>query len=205
MREVIFFIVPFVWIIICIKSVICLEKTTIHNLQIYNKEQFFPQFNFHLGHTHSSSGGSVLVLMALIVLKHLHQGCGTPEDHHIPLVHRPVRSFWQGGGSTWGTGVLPRKFFKIYMQDGGIWEPFQPYSDNGNCAHFLIFIRDHKCHCSQLRFIFLLSMKPFIRSIVIHLTWDLHIMYVSINSVYNYMFETEKKIFKQKTRGVSTW
>ena len=37
MREVIFFIVPFVWIIICIKSVICLEKTTIHNLQIYNK------------------------------------------------------------------------------------------------------------------------------------------------------------------------
>ena len=34
-----------------IKSVICLEKTTIHNLQIYNKEQFFPQFIFHLGHT----------------------------------------------------------------------------------------------------------------------------------------------------------
>ena len=57
MREVILFIVPFVWIIICIKSVICLEKTTIH-------------------------GGSVLVLLALIVLKHLHQGCGTPKDHH---------------------------------------------------------------------------------------------------------------------------
>ena len=36
-------------------------------------------------------------------------------------------------------------------------------------------------------------MKLFIMSIVIHLTWDLHIMYVSINSVYNYMFETEKK------------
>ena len=203
MREVIFFIVPFVWIIICIKSVICLEKTTIHNLQIYNKEQFFPQYIFHLGHTHSSSGGSVLVLLALIVLKHLHQGCGTPEDHHTTCSQARTQLLARGGG----TGVLPRKFFKIYVQDGGIWEPFQPYSDNGNCAHFLIFIfiRDHKCHCSQLRFIFLLSMKLFIRSIVIHLTWDLHIMYVSINSVYNYMFETEEKRYKQKTRGVSTW
>ena len=178
MREVIFFIVPFVWIIICIKSVICLEKTTIHNLQIYNKEQFFPQFNFHLGHTHSSSGGSVLVLLALIVLKHLHQGCGTPEDHHTTCSQARTQLLARGG-STGGTGVLPRIFLKIYMLDGGI--------------------------CSQLRFIFLLSMKLFIRSIVIHLTWDLHIMYVSINSVYNYMFETEKKRYKQKTRGVSTW
>ena len=179
MREVIFFIVPFVWIIICIKSVICSEKTTIHNQQIYNKEQFFPQFNFHLGYTHSS----VLVLMALIVLKHLHQGCGTPEDHHTTYSQARTQHLARGGVRRGVRG----SFCKIYMQDGGIWEPFQPYSDNGNCAHFLIFIfiRDHKCHCSQFRFIFLLSMKLFIRSIVIYLTWDLHIMYVSINSVYN--------------------
>ena len=92
-----------------------------------------------------------------------------------------------GGGRGLGTGVFPRICFKIYMQDGGIWEPFQPYSDTGNCAHFMIFvfIRDHKCHCSQLRFIFLLSIKLFIRSIAIHIILDLQMMYVSINCVYD--------------------
>ena len=106
---------------ICIKSIICLEKTTIHNPQIYNKEQFFPQFIFHLGHTHSSSGGSVLVLLALIVLKHLHQGCGTPEDHHTTCSQARTQLLARGGGgSTGGTGVFSRTFFKIYMQDGGI-------------------------------------------------------------------------------------
>ena len=114
MQEVIFFIVPFVWIIICIKSVICLEKITIHNLQIYNKEQFFPQFIFHLGHTHSSSGGSVLVLFALIVLKHLHQGCGTPEDHHATCSQAHTHLLARGGGVRGGgvRGFSPGNFVK---------------------------------------------------------------------------------------------
>ena len=67
-----------------------------HNLQIYNKEQFFPQFIFHPGHTHSSSGGSVLVLFALIVLKHLYQGCGTPEDHHTTCSQARTQLFARG-------------------------------------------------------------------------------------------------------------
>ena len=77
-----------------------------HNLQIYNKEQFFPQFIFHLGHTHSSSGGSVLVLLALIVLKHLHQGCGTPEDHHTTCsqARTQLLAMGGGGGVRWGVG-----------------------------------------------------------------------------------------------------
>ena len=40
------------------------------------------------------------------------------------------------------------------------------------------------------RFIFLFSMKLCIMSIVIHITLDLPFMYVSINCVYDYMFET---------------
>ena len=95
---------------ICIKSVICLEQTTIHNLQIYNKELFFPQFIFHLGHTHSSSGGSVLVLMALIVLKHLHQGCGTPEDHHTTCSQARTQLVARGGSR--GGGGYRYFFFK---------------------------------------------------------------------------------------------
>ena len=99
MREVIFFIVPFVW--------------TIHYLQIYNKEQFFPQFIFHLGHTHSSSGGSVLVLFALIVLKHLHQGFSTPEDHHTTCSQARTQLLARGGGVRRGVrGFSPEFFFK---------------------------------------------------------------------------------------------
>ena len=113
MREVIFFIVPFVWIIICIKSVICLEKTTIHNLQIYNKEQFFPQFIFHLGHIHSSSGGSVLVLLALIVLKHLHQGCGTPEDYYITCSQTRTQLLASSMG---GRGSPTEFFLNLYAR-----------------------------------------------------------------------------------------
>ena len=53
-------------------------------------------------------------------------------------------AFDRGGGG--GTGIIHRKIDQIYMQNGGICEPFQPYSDNGNCAQFLIFIfiRDYK-------------------------------------------------------------
>ena len=77
-----------------------------------------------LGHTHSSSGGSVLVRLALIVLKHLHQGCGTHEDHHTTCSQARTQLLARGGGGVrgggGGTGVLPQNFFKIYMQDGGI-------------------------------------------------------------------------------------
>ena len=60
------------------------------------------------------------MLLGLIVLKHLHQGCGTPEDHHTTCSQARAQLLARGGGSRGGTGVLPRKFFKIYVQDGGI-------------------------------------------------------------------------------------
>ena len=81
-----------------------------HNLQIYNKEQFFSQFIFHPGHTHSSSGGSVLVLFALIVLKHLYQGCGTPEDYHTTCSQARTQLFARGGFDG-GYGSSPPEIF----------------------------------------------------------------------------------------------
>ena len=81
-----------------------------HNLQIYNKEQICPQFIFHIGHTHSSSGGSVLVLLALIVLKHLPHGCGTPEDHHTTYSQARAQLLARGGFDG-GYGGSPPEIF----------------------------------------------------------------------------------------------
>ena len=83
-------------------------------LPMYDARSYIFYCTVRMNHTHSSSGGSVLVLLALIVLKHLHQGCGTPEDHHTTCSQARTQLLARGG-STGGTGVLPRKFFKIYM------------------------------------------------------------------------------------------
>ena len=72
--------------------------------------EFVLNLYFHLGHTHSSSVGSVLVLLALIVLKHLHQGCGTPEDHHTTCSQARTQLLARGGGFDGGYGGSPPEF-----------------------------------------------------------------------------------------------
>ena len=48
----------------------------------------------------------MLVLMALIVLKHLHQGCGTPEDHHTTCSQARTQLLARGCSTGGGGGVF---------------------------------------------------------------------------------------------------
>ena len=44
------------------------------------------------------------MLLALIVLKHLHQGCGTPEDHHTTCSQTRTQLLARGEGFDGGGG-----------------------------------------------------------------------------------------------------
>ena len=61
------------------------------------------------------------MLMALIVLKHLHQGCGTPEDHHTTCSQARTQLLARGGGGfDGGYGGSPPDICKMVASENHI-------------------------------------------------------------------------------------